>query len=178
MLVPIALVAVSCSESSTGPVQSNDFAAAVQPARHLTATVLFGRDDTGSKFPPPSGHDRSFHAKDNVSPQTVVIDAGGTVTFEMGSFHQVAIFTPGTTPDDIDVSQTIDLLDPSGNVIIFPNGIITDMSKRLATSAFSYAPMTYTSPAGTFDTPGRYLVICTFIPHFTQANMYAWVIVR
>ncbi len=29
----------------------------------------------------------------------------------------------------------------------------------------------------TFDEPGRYLVICSFLPHF-QVQMYGWVIVR
>ena len=30
-----------------------------------SATVQFGHDEVGSPFPPPSGHDASFNAKDN-----------------------------------------------------------------------------------------------------------------
>jgi hypothetical protein len=35
-----------------------------------------------------------------------------------------------------------------------------------------------TSPSHTFATPGRYLVICTFRPHFAEFQMYGWVIVK
>jgi plastocyanin len=33
------------------------------------------------------------------------------------------------------------------------------------------------APTWTFTTPGRYLVICTFLPHF-ETGMYGWVTVR
>jgi plastocyanin len=32
-------------------------------------------------------------------------------------------------------------------------------------------------PSYTFTEPGRYLVICTFFPHF-NVGMYGWVVVR
>jgi hypothetical protein len=38
--------------------------------------------------------------------------------------------------------------------------------------------MSWTSPAGTFDQPGTYLVICAIVPHFVEAKMYAWVVVK
>ncbi|MGH7572456.1 MAG: hypothetical protein ACREMK_11530 [Gemmatimonadota bacterium] len=44
--------------------------------------------------------------------------------------------------------------------------------------ALSVGPLTYISPPGTFDTPGRYLVICRVLPHFVVAGMYGWVIVK
>jgi plastocyanin len=145
------------------------------------AVVSFGRDDVGSPFPPPSGHDASGHARDNIRPNVVNIRAGGSVTFEMGTFHQVAIYDQGIGPGDIDVSATVDLTAPPpappGGVII-PDFIIDDAGGRLALSGFSFAPMTWTSPPGTFDTPGKYLVICAVVPHFVEANMYAWVVVK
>jgi plastocyanin len=145
------------------------------------AVISFGRDDVGSPYPAPSGHDASYHARDNVRPNTVLIRAGGSVTFEMGTFHQVAIHDHGIGTGDIDLSTTVDLTAPPpappGTVII-PDFIIDDPAGRLALSGFSFAPMTWTSPPGTFDSPGTYLVICTVVPHFVQANMYAWVIVK
>ena len=36
----------------------------------------------------------------------------------------------------------------------------------------------WTTPAGTFDTPGRYLVLCNFAPHFAEFGMYGWVDVK
>lgn len=145
------------------------------------AVISFGRDDVGSPFPPPSGHDQSGHARDRLRPSTAIIRAGGSVTFEMGTFHQVAIYDQGVGTGDIDASATVDLTAPPpappGTVII-PNFIIDDAAGRLALSDFSFAPMTWTSPPGTFDVPGRYLVICTVVPHFLGANMYGWVIVK
>ena len=34
------------------------------------------------------------------------------------------------------------------------------------------------APAATFSAPGKYLVICTFLPHFVEFEMYGWVVVR
>ncbi len=144
------------------------------------AVVSFGRDDVGSTFPPPSGHDRSLHAKDNIRPQTVHIAAGGSVTFQMGTFHQVAIYQPGVAPSDIDVTLTADLTAPPpappGTVII-PDFLIDDPAGRLAVGPFSFAPISWTSPPGTFNAPGKYLILCRVVPHFVNANMYAWVVV-
>jgi hypothetical protein len=36
----------------------------------------------------------------------------------------------------------------------------------------------WTTPPGTFDQPGTYLVICTTQVHFLFAKMYGWVIVK
>ena len=36
----------------------------------------------------------------------------------------------------------------------------------------------WTTPAGTFDQRGRYLIICTTAPHFVEADMFGWVIVK
>lgn len=183
-IIVLGVTAAACGES---PVPSASEApdltatSAVAAAQSATAVISFGRDDVGSPFPPPSGHDRSFHAIDKVRPRQVNLAAGGMVTFEMGTFHQVAIYAPGTEPKDIDVSSTIDLTAPPpappGTVII-PDFLIDDPTNRLALGPFSFAPMGWDSPAGTFDAPGTYLVICTVVPHFTISKMYAWVTVK
>jgi plastocyanin len=174
---------LACQDSPTTPEGTTDsvLASTVGNGIPENATVRFGEADVGSPFPPVPGHDASYHAKDKVYPRTVVIRAGGRVTFEMAVFHQVAIYDRGIGADDIDVSATVDLTAPPpappGTVII-PDFLIDDAAGRLALSEFSFAPMTLTSPPGTFDEPGRYLVICTVVPHFVDANMYAWVIVK
>lgn len=166
----------SCDSSFVEPPQQPPaFGVAAGIPSH--ATVSFGRDDVGSAFPPPSGHDASFHAKDKIRPHVVQIRAGGTVTFEMGTFHQVTIYDHGTEPEDIDVSTTIDLEAPPGTVII-PDFLIDDPTNRIEVGPFSFEPMSWTSSEGTFDEPGTYLVICRVVPHFVDANMYAWVVVR
>lgn len=132
-----------------------------------SATVRFGNPDAGSPFPPPAfEHDSSSNARDNLIPRTSVISAGGNVTFDVAGFHQPAVYEAGTAPGDI-------------NVPPFPvpfNLFIDDPNGRLALGA--PVPGPWTPPANTFDTPGRYLVLCNVTPHFAFFNMYGWVIVK
>jgi len=138
-------------------------------------TVQFGQPNVGSPFPPTSGHDQSAHAVDNMVPRTVVIDSGDTVIFNTGGVHQVAIYEPGTEPEDIDTSALV--LTPAG--CPKPGGaplLINDTENRVALYAQPCGPAPR-QVTHTFTEPGRYLVICAFLPHF-QVQMYGWVIVR
>ena len=136
----------------------------------LEATMQFGQLHVGSPFPPAADHDQSAHAKDNLVPGTVVIDRGGTVTFNVpAGAHQIAIYAPDTKPEDIDTGALVRLCPGTAA------RLINDTRNRIAL---------ITSACGaewqaqyTFDTPGRYLVICAFLPHF-QVGMYGWVEVR
>jgi plastocyanin len=184
LFVAAAMTTFACSQSAIG----DDAAALVGPSSVTapasngvqfstavptpsSAIVQFGRPDTGSPFPPGDEHDQSAHAKDNLTPRTVVIDAGGTVTFQVPpNVHQVAIYGPGKEVADVDVTDTT--APPAGCP---PVPLIDDDELRIAAEARPcFMPWSYTQQ---FDTPGRYLVICTFPPHF-GVGMYGWVIVR
>jgi plastocyanin len=191
--LPIVVLTMACSEqgasrlTSTGPTAVGNSGVDVAQARpsgvlstvatHSSATVQFGQTNVGSAFPPPSGHDQSAHAVDNMVPRTVVIDTGGTVTFNVPGVHEVAIYEPGTDPDDIDTSMLI--LMPPG--CPRPGGealMINDPENRVALYAQPCLPGGATRVVThTFTEPGRYLVICAFLPHF-QVQMYGWVEVR
>ena len=110
-------------------------------------------------------------------PRTVVIPVGGQVTYQIDPFHRVNVYRAGTAPSDIDVSKLIDFV--SGPVFI-PNFVIDDPTNRIAQSPpFQFAiQQTWTTPLGTFNVPGRYLVMCSFLPHFAENDMYGWVIVQ
>jgi hypothetical protein len=139
-----------------------------------TATMKFGMDHLGSPFPPGSGHDASAHAKDNIVPRTVVIDRNGSVRFELPpSVHQVAIYRPGTEPGDIDTT----ILAPAG-LGCPPAPLINDPTNRLAVLGAQACAGGPTVLNYTFTLPGRHLVICTFLPHFVNVQMYGWVNVR
>lgn len=145
-----------------------------------SATVRFGLNEVGSPFPPPAGHDHSTHAKDHIVPRTVVIAQGGSVTFEIDEFHQPALYRPGTAPEDITVSDATlqDLSLPCVPGGVLPKFVINDPNGRILLGPpHSCAEQTWTTPPGTFDHPGRYLVICTTLPHFRN-GMYGWVIVQ
>jgi plastocyanin len=59
---------------------------------------------------------------------------------------------------------------PDGNArITDPEGLVASWADACNAPR---QPITYQ-----FDEPGRYLVICSFNPHF-QIGMYGWVIVR
>jgi plastocyanin len=179
-LTPVCLTllaAIACSQQSS--VSSTPATPSVAQSSNagggaLSATFEFGRDQLGSPFPPPSGHDESGHSRDSLFPREVVIDKGGTVTFIMGAsgVHEAAIYLPGTSPDDIDVS----LLDnPAPTCPPVPT--INDPHNRVAVVSDQVCEGGSATPTYKFKDPGRYLVICTFLPHF-QVGMYGWVTVR
>lgn len=147
------------------------------PGAPTSAVVRFGNNSVGAtKFGPAHP---SSHARDNIIPSTVVIPAGGSVTFIVQPPHRVAIYDAGTAVTDIRLIPGVTLVNhmgPPGPPFI-PNFYIDDPNGRLfieATPAFGPEH----SVEYTFTEPGRYLVICAIAPHFTEFNMYAWVEVR
>lgn len=137
-----------------------------------SATMQFGNTGTGSPFPPPLGHDQSFHAQDKMVPRTVTIATGGTVTFLLGNaVHGGAVYAAGTSISDINTGS-IDFLPTCP-----PVPYVADSNDRLDW----FGPLCAGGTAAhttTFNTPGRYLVICTFVPHLVDGDMYGWVIVK
>ena len=121
----------------------------------LAASVQFGQPNVGSAFPPAEAHDHSFNAKDNLVPRTVVIDVGGTVTYQTFGVHQVAIYKPGTEPSDIDTTM---VTNPGGGCPPIP--LINDPNNRLAVLGAQPCGGRTTAPSYTFTKPGKYLVIC------------------
>lgn len=136
-----------------------------------SAVMQFGNQATGSPFPPGSGHDSSAHGADKLVPRTVTIAVGGTVTFVLSNpVHGIGVYAAGTDTADIDLSAVAIL----GGCPPVP--YINDANGRLA----QFAPICAGGTAANqwqFNEPGRYLVICTFAPHFAGADMFGWVIV-
>lgn len=159
-LLLVTPLLANCSDTVTpvaasGAVLANEEA----PLQGLpsSAVMVFGNPDAGTDYPPQT-HDESLHGKDRVIPGTLAIAAGGTVTFQVHRPHRVAIYDDGTRPEDITVTPTSFVLDPTNRLAL----------QETQTPTYSY----------TFDKPGRYLVICVLRRHFVVANMYGWVIVR
>jgi plastocyanin len=132
--------------------------------------VQFGLTDVGTGIPAPEEHDSSFHANDTLVPGTVVIDKGGTVTFNAVGIHQIAIYKPGVEPEDIDTSALVAMPCPAPPLLIDDD----QNGNREAFYADGCGPREITHQ---FTTPGKYLVICAFAPHF-GVKMYGWVVVR
>jgi hypothetical protein len=145
------------------------------------AEVHFGSDSVGSPFPPPTGHDHSGNASHKMFPRTVTISRGGSVTFEVYPVHQPAIYAPGKDENEVVINDSTleDLSLPPCIPEPIPDFVINDPSERVALAPpQTCEEMNWTTPDGTFDQPGRYLVICTTHPHFVEDQMFGWVIVR
>ena len=148
-------------------------ATAGPPGPPDSATVLFGDPNAGSPFPPGDEHDESIHAADKLVPRNVVISQGGTVTFETFGAHQVAVYAAGAKAGDIDSSMTT-----GGGAGCPPIPLIDDPTNRLLVLGDQPCAGGPTAPSFTFGAPGRYLVICNFLPHFEDADMFGWVTVK
>ena len=175
-----AFLAATCAQQGTLPSIPNAPTGAITSQgggnSPGSAEILFGNDGVGSHFPPPSGHDASGNGRDNLIPRNVVISRGGTVTFKMGfgGVHQVAIYKPGTDPSDI---RTAPAFLTSGGRGCPPVPLINDPQNREAVVGTQMCAGGSSTLTFTFKTSGKFLVICTFLPHF-QTGMYGWVTVR
>jgi plastocyanin len=189
LLLLLGLVVASCSQyasNSPTPLASGGSLASVSGQgggkSPLAAVMQFGQADVGSPFPPVPGHDQSAHAKDNIVPRTVVISVNGTVTFNVPpGVHQINIYKPGTQPEDVDTSMSnlTTLAAHAGCGPPAPAGaplVIGDAGDNFL-AAIPVPCFTPTEKTYTFTAPGKYLVICAFLPHF-EGGMYAWVEVK
>jgi plastocyanin len=172
----LALTLVACDQPA-----SPTAAGARTPGLAVAATVSvrFGINERGSPFPQQNRHDQSSTAADRLVPQTVVITRGGSVTFQIDEVHQAAVYRPGMLPGDIRIDRSTLASADLGFGIVLPEFRINDPNGRLARApSQALVDHTWTTPPGTFEEPGRYLVICTSAPHFVLNRMYGWVIVQ
>ena len=189
LLLLLGLVVASCSQyasNSPTPLASGGSLTSVSGQgggnSPLAAVMQFGQANVGSDFPPTSGHDHSGNAVDNIVPRTVVIAVNGTVTFNVPpGVHQINIYKPGTQPEDVDTSMSnLTTLAahagcgppaPAGAPLVI-GGAGDNFLAAIPVPCFTPTQATYT-----FTQPGKYLVICAFLPHF-EGGMYASVEVK
>jgi plastocyanin len=132
------------------------------PITAANATMQFGRVGLGTGCTPAEDcfHDASFQALDKLEPKALGVSSGTTVDFNVGGFHQVVVYAAGTTRDQIvPAGFTVD--DPNNRVHLGPSPFVANPST-------SY----------TFQTPGKYLIICNIAPHFQFTSMWGYVNVR
>lgn len=182
LLVLAALLVVGCTTETESPTGLSDQVAITaakggEPGAPTSAVMRFGNNAVGtSEFGPEHN---SSHARDNIIPGTVVIRAGGTVTFQVQPPHKVAIYEPGTKPGDIRLIPGVTLLDhvgPPGPPFIPAFYIDEPVGRVFLDPAAAFGPPH--ALEHTFNEPGRYLVICAIAPHFAVFRMYGWVEVR
>jgi hypothetical protein len=92
--------------------------------------------------------------------------------------HQVSIYQPGIKFEDIVPTGAEALVAPfpaPDFLILATDGLIA--SDNL-TTALTFGTSEWQSPPGTFDEPGKYLVLCRVAPHFFLAHMHGYVTVK
>ena len=132
-----------------------------------------------------------------ILPNNIDVDPDGVVHFFVSGFHQVAVYKPGTTPDDIrdfisrNPTTTAPFINDSDNRFylgIAPAGgplgtaATTDPSNaQNRAESVSFPVLEGRSAAGALLSekaePGVYLVICNFRAHF-QDGMFAFIEVK
>lgn len=105
-----------------------------------------------------------------VLPNVTTIKVGGSVNFVIAGFHVVAVYGPGTKPEDIDATDTIPLPGaPPG----FPEAI-NDPANRVYRGINAFGAPQDRVEVVQFNRRGTYLVICAFLPHF-EDEMWGYV---
>ena len=155
-------------------------------------TVAFGQWDADpaapfDRFPVNSDRTRNNH---QLLPFEAEIEEGGAVSFIISGLHQIVIYAEGTALADIQTAAK----DPANQTAGMPplvNYPAGRFYRGLDPRVLTYATQVTIPPATTptnlvvqdrvesvnFPTPGRYLVICSVIPHLLE-GMHGYVNVR
>jgi len=163
----------------------------------LSVSVVFGRGLNTAQPGNPVNH--------VVLPKKIKVNQDGVVHFLVAGFHQVAVYKPGTTPEDVRASignstalfiydQTSlqvppkDLpnnlfyagINPGGGPLATPGTILpfSNSPNRVESVGFPDSEGVGTNGVASLKAePGVYLVICTVRTHFLD-GMYAFVKVK
>ena len=125
----------------------------------LSVTVSFG-----------AGRNTTGMANHQILPPDIRVQTGGVVNFDVAGFHQIFVYLPGKTPDDVVVPDTGQFIDDTDQ--LYYEGINPSGEPP---PGFSNTQNRVESVA--FPDPGTYLVICNVRTHFLN-RMYAFVTVE
>jgi len=111
-------------------------------------------------------------ANHHVLPNTIEIKAGGVVNFVVAGFHQIFVYLPGRSNEDIVVPPTgLFINDLTG---LYYQGIVPAGGPPMTPATTNPSNAVNRTEAVSFSEPGTYLVICNVLPHFLD-GMYAFV---
>jgi hypothetical protein len=163
----------------------------------LSVSVVFGRGLNTAQPGNPVNH--------VVLPKKIKVNQDGVVHFLVAGFHQVAVYKPGTTPEDVRafIGKSTDLfiydqkslqvdpkdlpnnlcyagINPGGGPPATPGTILpfSNSQNRVESVGFPDSEGVGTNGVASLKAePGVYLVICTVRTHFLD-GMYAFVKVK
>jgi plastocyanin len=138
----------------------------------LSVTVSFG---AGLNTVGASNH--------HILPAVIKVREGGVVNFVVAGFHQIFVYNPGTTPDDIRAFIASITPPPPAQPPLFINDLnnlkymgINPEGRNDAIPPVNpaFADRRNRVESVSFSEPGMYLIICNVGPHFLN-GMFAWV---
>ena len=164
----------------------------------LSVSVVFGRGLNTAQPGNPVNH--------VVLPKKIKVNQDGVVHFLVAGFHQVAVYKPGTTPEEVRafIGNSTDLfihdpknslpgapkdlppdlfylgINPGGGPLATPGTILpfSNSPNRVESVGFPDSEGVGTNGVASLKAePGVYLVICTVRTHFLD-GMYAFVKVK
>jgi plastocyanin len=145
----------------------------------VAASAVHAADDNKLSIPVAFGRGLNIPANQAANqvmiPDTVKLKEDGVVHFLVAGFHEIVIYNPGKTTDDVAVVPGETFIDDANNR--FYKGIVP------AGGPLGTAPTTNPSNAQNrvesvaFPEPGTYLVICNIRPHF-ENGMFGFIEVK
>lgn len=150
------------------PVRAQQHDHAQMDGPLASATVSFGQwktdpplDRMAGSPPPANGH--------LVIPYEVTIRAGGSVNFIIAGLHQILVFGPGSTLENINAANVV----PAGPGL---PPLVNDPVNRIyrGLNPGPLLPVLDRVEVVKFHSSGRYLVVCGVLPHFFD-RMHGWV---
>jgi hypothetical protein len=146
----------------------------------VAATAVHAADDNKLSIPVAFGRGLNIPANQAINqvmiPDTVRLKQNGVVHFLVAGFHEIAIYNPGKTIDDVAVLAGETFIDDETNR--FYKGIVPAGGGPLNLPEKvnpSNAQNRVESVA--FLEPGTYLVICNIRPHF-ENGMFGFIEVK
>lgn len=138
-----------------------------------SATVSFGAWPASSETPLDRFATPAAPAAPNAHqliPHVATIKVGGSINFVIAGFHVIAVYGPGTKPEDIDATILEAL---PGAPPAFPPAI-ADPDERVYRGINPFGAPQDRVEVVQFNRRGTFLVICAFLPHF-EDEMWGYV---
>jgi hypothetical protein len=126
---------------------------------------------------------KKLDASGGTNGEEVIVPA--SVNFIVSGFHEVYVYIPGVTVSEVfenrQTAASVGLFmnyqkNALGENRLFAKGVYPGNPPTFADASVNPSGVRNRTDSIAFDKPGRYLVLCNVLPHFTD-GMYAWVTV-
>ena len=145
----------------------------------VAAAAAHAADDNKLSIPVAFGRGLNTSAAQPINhvmiPDTVRLKQNGVVHFLVAGFHEIVIYNPGKTDDDVAVPQSGTFINDANNR--FYSGIVPAGGPLATPGTTNPSNAQNRVESVAFLEPGTYLVICNIRTHFNN-GMFGYVEVK